>query len=438
MILDGIRYGRLVVCCLAFLSAMGSAKADIGAWLLLDAETGQVLDEKESFRQWYPASLTKMMTAYVVFSAIRAGSATTDSIVVMSKSAAAEPPSKMGFPIGTELTVGNAVKILLVKSANDVAVALAQSVGGSTEEFVSKMNSEATRLGMTSTIFTNPHGLPDNAQVTTARDMAILARALWRDFPQYRDYYAMTGIQFGKRVLKSANREFLLRVDGAAGIKTGYICNSGYNVAAAAQRGGRTLIAVILGAGSGTERAAFASKAINAGFRKGWVLPEAGSTIETLKPSATTLLPPADGYCRRNKPSTATLYSIYAKPDESEADLASLSLAYSQPAKDKGAAEAVKLPKKKGSRKTDWAKVLDTIVGPRNGLERILPVATGVPAGAELPLASRGKSTEELTGIYIPVPGEKPEGPLARMPTIDDLPKSALSRTLLPNAKPGS
>ncbi len=427
-----------MLCVLGLLCAMGSAKADIGAWLLLDAETGQVLDEKDSFREWYPASLTKMMTAYVVFSAIRAGNADPDSVVVMSKSAAAEPPSKMGFPIGTELTVSNALKMLLVKSANDVAVALAQSIGGSTEDFIRKMNSEAKRLGMTDTVFTNPHGLPDNAQVTTARDMAILAQALWRDFPQYRDYYAMTGVQFGKRILRSANREFLLRVEGAVGIKTGYICNSGYNVAAAAQRGGKTIIVVVLGAGSGNERAAFASKAINAGFRKGRFSPVVGNDIETLQPRGDTGAPPADGYCRRNKPSTAQLYSLYAKPDMSKASLASLSLAFSQPAKEKGAAEAVKLPKKKGTKKTDWSKVMDVIVGPRDGTEKVLKVAIGVPQGAELPLASQGKTTEELTGIYIPVPGEKPDGPLARLPTIDDLPKSVLSRTLLPSAKPES
>ncbi|MEP3277835.1 MAG: D-alanyl-D-alanine carboxypeptidase family protein [Stappiaceae bacterium] len=437
-IFDAFRPGRLALGILAMLIVMVPARADIGAWLILDAETGRVLDKKNAFRKWYPASLTKMMTAYVVFSAIRSGQATPDSIVIMSKSAAAEPPSKMGFPIGTEMTVGNALKMLLVKSANDVAVALGQSIGGSKEDFVRRMNSEAERLGMSDTFFTNPHGLPDNAQVTSARDMAILARALWRDFPQYREYYAMTGVQFGKRILKSANREYLLRVEGAAGIKTGYICNSGYNVAAVAQRGGRTLIAIILGAGSGTERAAFASKAINAGFRKGRFSPEFGASIETMQSPSGNLAPPADGYCRRNKLSTAQLYSIYAKPDASKADFASLSLAYAQPEKGSGAVEVVKLPKKKGSRKTDWAKVMDVIVGPRQGDNRILKVAIGIPPGAQFPVASQGKTYEELTGVYIPVPGDKPEGPLARMPTIDDLPKGALSRSLLPHAKPSS
>jgi D-alanyl-D-alanine carboxypeptidase len=269
----GSHTGRLtIVFATLFFLALGlppgPARADIGAFVLIDANSGAVIEEDNATRKWYPASLTKMMTAYVTFKAIREGRASLNSAVVQSKNSLSEPPSKMGFKVGTRFTVDTALKIILIKSANDVAVALGEAVAGSEAGFIAMMNAEARRLGMSNTYFTNPHGLPDNRQVTTARDMAILAMALRRDFPESRKFYEHPGIRFGKKTLRSANREFLLRVPGANGMKTGYICNSGYNVAASVTRGNRTLIAVILGAGSGLERTAFARQLFDEGFRK--------------------------------------------------------------------------------------------------------------------------------------------------------------------------
>ncbi|MEM8704388.1 MAG: serine hydrolase, partial [Pseudomonadota bacterium] len=153
--------GRLTVFFMAlFLGAAalnaGVARADIGAFILIDAKTGKVLEEKNATRKWYPASLTKMMTAYVTFKAIREGRATLNSAVVQSKNSLSEPPSKMGFKIGTRFTIDTALKIILVKSANDVAVALGEAVSGSESAFIAAMNAEARRLGMTNTRFTNP------------------------------------------------------------------------------------------------------------------------------------------------------------------------------------------------------------------------------------------------------------------------------------------
>ncbi len=289
----------------SFVALPQAAKADIGAWIVIDAETGAVLDEQDATRRWYPASVTKLMTAYVAFKAIRDGKATPQSVVTYSANAAAEPPSKMGFKVGTQLTLDNALKMLLIKSANDIAVAVAETVGGSEEEFIAMMNAEASRMGLSATHFVNPHGLPDNRQVSSARDLAVLAMILWREFPDYRDYFGHSGARFGKKLLKSANREYLARVEGANGLKTGFICNSGYNVAVSATRGSRTVIAVIVGAGSGLERLALSRQLIDKGFRT-----KNGRSVSAL--TGVGGPPPADGYCKTNpKLSAEELASRY-------------------------------------------------------------------------------------------------------------------------------
>ena len=258
---EGVVFSRLIDKRLLGLAAISGwlslcglavpARADIGPYLVIDAATGTVLEEHEATRPWYPASLTKMMTAYVTLKALREGRLQLDSPVTQSANSLAQPPSKMGFKVGTQLTLETALTMLMVKSANDLAVAIGETVGGTEENFIAMMNAEARRLGMRSTHFVNPHGLPDNRQVSSAADLAILAMALKREFPDAHKYYRHPGLKFGKQTLRSANREFLQRVAGADGLKTGYICNSGYNVAASATRTGRTVIAVVLGAGCG-------------------------------------------------------------------------------------------------------------------------------------------------------------------------------------------
>jgi D-alanyl-D-alanine carboxypeptidase len=158
--------------------------------------------------------------------------------------------------------------MMIVKSANDIAVAIAEAVGGSEAAFVAMMNEEAQRLGMTSTHFSNPNGLPDDGRVTTARDLAVLARAAWNDFPEYRAYFRISAIRAGKRVLPSYNT-LLERYRGTNGMKTGFICASGFNMVASATRGGRTVIAVVLGESSALDRAETAAKLLAQGFRRG-------------------------------------------------------------------------------------------------------------------------------------------------------------------------
>ena len=171
----------------------------------------------------------------------------------------------MGFSVGTILNVDNALKMMLVKSANDIAMAMAETVGGSESGFVAMMNAEARRLGMVSTHYDNPNGLPSDGQVTTARDLAVLARALWVDFPEHRDLFGIPAIKAGRRILRSQN-VLLERYHGANGMKTGFICASGYNIVGAANRFGRQLIVVVLGASSSKNRAETAAVLLNRGF----------------------------------------------------------------------------------------------------------------------------------------------------------------------------
>ena len=244
-----------LISALAALSIFGSAgHAAANPKIVIDVRTGRVLEHEDAFRKWYPASLTKLMTAYVTFKALKSGRLSLDSEVVMSKKAADQPPSKMYFKPGSKLTMDSALKILLVKSANDVAVAVGETVGGSLDQFVAMMNSEAERLGMTSTHFINPHGLPGQGQYTTARDLAILALQLKREFPEYAGYFSLEGINTGKKNYPNFNM-LIGRFEGADGMKTGFICAAGFNQVSSATRNGRTVISVVLGSDSLAGRA---------------------------------------------------------------------------------------------------------------------------------------------------------------------------------------
>ena len=225
-----------------------------------------MLDESDALRPWYPASTSKLMTIYVVFRAIKAGEIKLDTEIVYSRNAANQPPSKMAFRPGTTLTLDDALKMMMVKSANDIAVVVAEAVGGSVSGFSERMNLEAARLGMRRSHFVNPHGLPDERQVSSARDMAVLARALLRDFPEHRPFYNLPAIEFGGKTLRNYNT-LVRRYPGTTGMKTGFICASGYNLVASAQRGEREVIAVVFGEYGGAARAEHAASLLEAGFK---------------------------------------------------------------------------------------------------------------------------------------------------------------------------
>jgi D-alanyl-D-alanine carboxypeptidase len=250
---------------LASLLVLTPAAAIAGPALVIEPQSGLVLYAEDADAPWHPASLTKLMTAYITFEAIRDNKLALDDKVVCSQHALEQPPSKIGVAVGTEMSVDMALKALIVKSANDVAVMLAEKVAGSEEAFVARMNAEAQRLGMTETHFFNANGLPHPQQVTTARDLAILARILLKEFPQHAYLYSIPTVKFGKRFLRTHNG-LLNTFEGADGIKTGFICSSGYNVVASARRGGRQIVAVVLGERSGAARTARAASLLEHGF----------------------------------------------------------------------------------------------------------------------------------------------------------------------------
>jgi D-alanyl-D-alanine carboxypeptidase len=215
--------------------------------LVIDARTGGVLYASEATLPWYPASLTKLMTAYVALEAVQARRISLDTPLAVSVRATAAPPSKMGFRPGTLVTLDNALKMLMVKSANDIAVTIAEGVSGSVEAFAEDMNAAAARLGMVQSHFVNPNGLPDSRHVSSARDMALVAQALYASFPQYSPLFAIGALRFGDDIIKNHNH-MLGRYPGADGMKTGFTCAAGFNLVASATRDGRKVIAVVLGA----------------------------------------------------------------------------------------------------------------------------------------------------------------------------------------------
>jgi D-alanyl-D-alanine carboxypeptidase len=221
--------------------------------LLVDLRTGEVLYNEEGGQPWHPASLTKLMTAYVAFAAIKQGRISLDTRITISKNAWNQAPSKSGLAVGSSITMQDALYILIVKSANDVAVAIAEAVSGSVPKFVDEMNAMAAAMGLTATHYANPHGLHDPKQVTSARDLAVLALYIRRDYPQYLPIFGTETVTLGKAKLES-NNGLLLRFEGTTGMKTGYVCASGLNIVATVERAGRSMLAVVLGGSSARER----------------------------------------------------------------------------------------------------------------------------------------------------------------------------------------
>ena len=276
---------NLFAATLACAALLAPRAANAEALLLIEADSGKVLQADNATIPWYPASVTKIMTAYVTLKAVKDGRLTLDTLLTVSPTAASQSPSKMGFRPGTQLTVDNALKMMMVKSANDMAVVLAEGVGGSIDGFSAMMNDTAQRLGMTQTSYVNPNGLPADGQITSARDLGILARSFLRDLPEYEYFVHIPAIRFGKRVTGNFNK-LIGRYPGADGFKTGFICASGYNLVASATRNGRRLIAVVLGASSGTARAVKAAQLLERGFSQDnltWLRPSLG-TVDKLVP----------------------------------------------------------------------------------------------------------------------------------------------------------
>ncbi len=244
---------RLAASLLIALAILGTTPSWANPMLLVDTATGEVLFADEAGQPWHPASLTKLMTAYVAFAAIQAGRISLDDPIKISQNAWNQAPAKSGLKVGSSITMRDALYIMVVKSANDVAVAVAEAVSGSVPEFVKEMNDMATAMGLTATHYENPNGLHNEKQVSSARDLAMLALYIRRDYPQYLPMFGTEEVKLGKARLES-NNGLLEHFAGTTGMKTGYVCASGLNIVATVERGGRSMLAVVLGGSSARER----------------------------------------------------------------------------------------------------------------------------------------------------------------------------------------
>lgn len=250
-----------------FLAAPSEADARRYAAIVIDAETGQVLHAANPDRQAYPASMTKMMTLYMLFEQIEAGRYSLDSKLKVSARAAGMPPSKLGLAPGSTIRVEDAIKALVTKSANDVAVVVAEAVAGSEYKFGLRATEKARALGMSRTVFRNASGLPDRHQLSTARDMARLSQALMRNFPQYYPYFSIKSFTYKGRTYRNHNK-LLDSYPGVDGLKTGYIRASGFNLAASAERRGRRIIAVVYGGRTSRSRNAHMVELLDRGWAR--------------------------------------------------------------------------------------------------------------------------------------------------------------------------
>ena len=235
------------------------------ALIVVDAQTGSVLKEAAATHRWHPASLTKLMTIFLALDAVVDGRLSMNEALPISAAAANQSEFKLGLQVGKTIRVREAILAVLQRSANDAAALLAERVAGTESAFAERMTAKAKALGMAGTQFRNATGLPDPAQITTARDMAVLARAILERFPQYADLFATAGFTYDGQSWPTING-LLTSYPGAEAVKTGFTCDSGYNIVASAKRGGRRLIAVVLGGHSKGERNALAANLLSAGF----------------------------------------------------------------------------------------------------------------------------------------------------------------------------
>jgi len=235
------------------------------AAIVVDAESGEVLFSRFADNRRYPASITKVMTLYLTFEALSEGKVKLDDVLTVSPHAASQPPSKLGLGAGETISLDNAMRATAVRSSNDMAVAIAEHIGGSEGRFAARMSAKARELGMTQTQYVNANGLPDSRQVTSARDLAILARAVMRDYPQYYRYFGLHDWAYNGREYRNTNG--LLRSGaGYDGMKTGYTNASGYNLAASSVRDGKRLITIVLGGRTTASRNEHVADLMNTGF----------------------------------------------------------------------------------------------------------------------------------------------------------------------------
>lgn len=256
-----------VIGCLVALAPMRAHAAPYAA-MVIDARTGKVLHARNADTRLHPASLTKMMTLYVAFEAIKHGEISADTVVTISAKAASEPPSKLGLRAGQKIKLRYLIRAAAVKSANDAATAIGEAISGSEAAFARRMNRTAKALGMTRTHFKNAHGLTESGHLSTARDMTTLGRRLFYDHPDYYNLFSRRSTDAGVKAVNNTNRRFLNSYKGADGIKTGYTNAAGFNLVASAERGQERIITTVFGGRSTASRNAKVAELMDLGFRR--------------------------------------------------------------------------------------------------------------------------------------------------------------------------
>ena len=234
-------------------------------FIVVEVQSGAVIDQVDADAPWYPASLTKLMTLYLTFQSLQKKQISLNTVMVVSAEASQQPPMKLGARRGDKITVRKAIKALATVSSNDIAVVLAETISGSEKQFAASMSKQARILGMKDSVFKNATGLPDANQISSARDLAILARRLLLDFPEYYYFFSNRTLQYKGTTFVSHNG-FLNAYPGADGFKTGYTCGSGYNLVASAMSKEKRLIVVVLGAASSKQRRTRVKELMNKGF----------------------------------------------------------------------------------------------------------------------------------------------------------------------------
>ena len=244
------------------------AQAAPYAAVVVDARTGEVLHARNADARLHPASLTKMMTLYVVFDAVERGEISLNKKIKISRFAASEPPSKLGLKPGQRIALRYLIRAAAVKSANDAATALGEAISGSEKEFAKRMTRTARKLGMKNTTFKNAHGLTQKGHLSTARDMTLLGRRLFFDFPDYYNLFSRKSTYAGVRDVANTNRKLLAAYKGADGIKTGYTSAAGFNLVASAERGSKRVIATVFGGKTSSWRNARVAELLDMGFER--------------------------------------------------------------------------------------------------------------------------------------------------------------------------
>jgi D-alanyl-D-alanine carboxypeptidase len=373
-------------------ACQGQAFAATGfSAMVVDAHNGNVLFSQNADAPRYPASLTKVMTLYVLFEELKADRLKLTSRLKCSAYGASRPPSKLGLRPGDTLTVEEAVKALVTRSANDVAATIAENISGSEKAFAARMTNTAKLLGMSRTTFRNASGLPDPAQVTTARDMATLSLRIQRDFPHYYTYFRITSFTYKGRAIRTHNR-LLGKYPGTDGIKTGYIHASGYNLTTSVARKGKRLVGVVMGGRTGAARNAYMMKMLDKHFGK-------ASTSRTNVIAALAGIPPGGGKQTTvaSAPVTPSAASAVPLPKTKAEVLAAKTAAPGTTPASQGGTDA------KATSVTQ--KVEDTLPAAGGELATLLPEARpGPQASSEMNVTDTEEDEAEEGDLDWPVP----------------------------------